>query len=123
MLIGFFVVAPIALIKTYDVFRMIVPGSSSDWRQQLPNYAEIIWTDQYFSGHKNIGSSCSDFIEWELNPLSSKTINIDDSGQRHTVVPDGSSSSSVWVFGGSTVFGRVSMMPIPSRTFCQGKQD
>jgi len=104
-LIGVLVTAPIALIKTYDVFRAIVPASSGDWRQQLPNYAEITWANQYFSDHKNVGASYSDFVVWELNPLSSETINIDDSGRRHTVTPEGISSGSVWVFGGSTVFG------------------
>ena len=104
-LIGIFVAVPIALIKTYDVFRAIVPASSHDWRQQLPNYAEITWANQYFSDHKNIGASYSDFVVWELNPLSSETINIDDSGRRHTVSSEGISSGSVWVFGGSTVFG------------------
>jgi hypothetical protein len=105
MLIGIFVAAPIAIIKTYDIFRVIVPVSSSNSMQQLPNYTDISWADQYFSDHKNIGSSYSDFVIWELDPLSSETINIDDDGRRHTVVSDVSSAGSVWVFGGSTVFG------------------
>ena len=105
MLIGIFVAAPIAIIKTYDAFRVIVPVSSSNSMLQLPNYTGISWADQYFSDHKNIGSSYSDFVVWELDPLSSETINIDDNGRRHTVVPDGFSAGSVWIFGGSTVFG------------------
>jgi hypothetical protein len=104
MLIGILVAGPIAIIKTYDAFRVIVPISPQTLHQ-LPNYTDISWASQHFSDHKNIGSSYSDFVVWELDPLSSETINIDDNGRRHTVVPDGISEGSVWVFGGSTVFG------------------
>ena len=102
-LIGGLVAGPIVTVLAYNAFHIVVPVIDS--RQNLPNYDDIDWTEQYFKDHKSISSSYSDFVVWELDSLSSETINIGKDSRRYTSETDESVIGEVWVFGGSTVFG------------------
>jgi len=105
MLIGILVSGPIAVVLAYDAIRVVVPAPFVDSRKDLPNYDGIGWKDQYFSDHKGISSSYSDFVVWRLDPLSTETISINDNGRRYTVAGSEAPTGEVWIFGGSTVFG------------------
>lgn len=105
MLIGILVSGPIAVVLAYDAIRVVVPAPFVDSRKDLPNYDGIGWKDQYFSDHKGISSSYSDFVVWKLDPLSTETISINDNGRRYTVAGSEAPTGEVWIFGGSTVFG------------------
>ena len=104
-LIGLLVTGPLVVFGAYDAFRIVFPAPFADSRKDLPNYKQFDWAGQHFSDTKKVTSSYSDFVVWRLDPLSTETINIDESGLRHTVVPDTVSSYEIWMFGGSTMFG------------------
>ena len=103
--IGVLVTGPLAVFGAYDTFRIIFPALPTDSKIDLPNYDRIDWAGQYFSDNKRVTFSYSDFVVWKLDPLSTETINIDENGLRHTVVPETVSSDEIWMFGGSTMFG------------------
>jgi len=105
MVVGLFVAGPIVLIKAYDAFRIIKPLPPTATYHLLPNYRDIEWAAQYSKDQTQVQTTYVDFTIWEFDALTTATINIDEQGHRHTVIPKGAADDEVWMFGGSTTYG------------------
>jgi lysophospholipase L1-like esterase len=85
-----------------DAMRSVDPRSGAD------AYAGSPWTERYF---KELGeadeAAWRPYVQWRMRPFSGQFININDQGLRRTWQSPACSPSStaVFVFGGSTVWG------------------
>ncbi len=93
-----------------DRFQPSVSALSQDWRAHADAYAGVSWTHQYYKEFEESSvTEWSSYVYWRRKPYKGRYINIDPNGIRRTWRADGdrpgSDPRSVFIFGGSTVWG------------------
>ncbi len=83
---------------------------SQDWRARADAYAGASWVHQYYSEFEESSvTRWSSYVYWRRKPYQGQYINIDLNGIRRTWRADedhqGADRLSIFVFGGSTVWG------------------
>jgi len=104
-IVGLIVLIPVISQVGYSLISRIVPGSESETRAALPNYAETQWARQHFDDLKGLTTVYRDFVVWEAKPYESETINIGQDGLRSVTQSPNATNDEVWIFGGSTMWG------------------
>ncbi len=116
VVVALFLIAPATIQKVFDIYQSLNPhlenrdvlatNSKLDLRYKLPNYSDVSWAKQHFEDRKKMKAEYQDFIVWRRGVYSSETINIGSDGLRRTYVPkDKDDQSTIWMFGGSTMWG------------------
>ena len=116
IVIALFLIAPATIQKVFDIYQSLNPylenrdilatNTKLDLRYKLPNYSDVSWAKQNFEDRKKMKAQYQDFIVWRRGIYNSETINIDSNGLRRTYVPkDKDDQLTVWMFGGSTMWG------------------
>ena len=113
MLVAALALLPPALLDLRDLFR----GDGGARRApvdpelmahaSLPNYVAHPWAVEHFAELPNVQTTYHDFIGWRRQSFRGSTITVDEAGYRQHG-RDGARSpqdASVWVFGGSGVWG------------------
>lgn len=77
-----------------------------DQRHLLPPYAGEEWAGRLFAEFASQRHVYRDFVIWTLKPFAGETITVDRDGiRRHGNTNGAARSASIWVFGGSTIWG------------------
>lgn len=95
-----------AVYLDYKQFKIDVIINPEDNRINLPAYPDKSYPKAVFRDFGNIGADYKPYVAWQLKPVQSETLNIDDQGRRYD--PSQNSEGKryvVRVFGGSTIFG------------------
>jgi hypothetical protein len=75
-------------------------------KSRMPAYVDEDWVDQHYFEFRRLQTRYADFIGWRRTAFSGETITIDDAGfRRHPSSATGADNASVWLFGGSTMWG------------------
>jgi lysophospholipase L1-like esterase len=84
-----------------------------------PAYAAAAWADTFWAEQRRaIAYDYHPYALWRSRPFRGETINVDDEGRRRTHhIRCGPGARTVWMFGGSTVWGYGSpdWLTVPSR--------
>lgn len=108
LLLSALVLLPAAIA---DVWKLVAGYESEEEepiaRAFLPNYKNHAWAETHFRELKKLTTVYYDYIGWRRAEFHGETITIDRDGYRRHDGISGSSfqKSSIWMFGGSTLWG------------------
>lgn len=119
-LVSLVAIVPPLLSDAYSLMALIgnKAGMKSEKRIHLPNYQKHEWLNGYYKEQALLNTVYYDYIGWRRSEFKGKFINIDANGyRRHDTTAD-KTKSSVWLFGGSTMWGTgvPDLMTIPAYT-------
>jgi hypothetical protein len=96
----------------YSLYNVATAGHAlaalkkSAHKGRLPNYAAITWAGTHFAEFDALGANYVSYIGWRRTPFKGETINlVGPLAQRATVGPPDTAKPSVYLFGGSTMWG------------------
>ncbi|MEI6720240.1 MAG: SGNH/GDSL hydrolase family protein [Betaproteobacteria bacterium] len=96
----------VALVALEYAARLASAAHGKFFKRTNPVIARQDWGRQYQEDESNLTYNYAAYVGFRAGPLSSPTINIDDQGRRR--VPgncERDGRTTIWTFGGSTMFG------------------
>ena len=95
----------IGLPLAWDI-RNELKTPTTDGRGVLSVYKDDPWAPKHFKEFNNLKSEYRDFVVWRRLKFDGETIHIDEDGyRRHGNREGGPAQASIWLFGGSTMWG------------------
>ena len=76
-----------------------------DFRLDSDAYAGAPWVVGYFEEDANLRAQWDPYTYWKMAPFDGRYIHIDDEGRRQTVLPAEADGPTIFMFGGSTMWG------------------
>jgi lysophospholipase L1-like esterase len=76
-----------------------------DFRLDSDAYADAPWVVGYFEEDAKLRARWHSYTYWTMEPFDGRFIHIDEDGHRQTVLPADTDGPSIFMFGGSTMWG------------------
>jgi lysophospholipase L1-like esterase len=76
-----------------------------DFRLDCDAYAGAPWAAGYFEEDAKLRARWNSYTYWRMAPFDGRYIHIDDEGRRRTIQPVDHDGPTVFMFGGSTMWG------------------
>jgi lysophospholipase L1-like esterase len=95
-----------ALLADPAAATLQIPGSHAPARERAAAVAGNDWIDRYWSEHaQSRHADWHSYVYWRRRPFAGAIINVDANGFRVTPHVQADAQRTIWLFGGSTVWG------------------